>query len=172
MEALQNAAVISAETPVVLAAIPRNCLRDGVGLIEFTARCRVVQSTERCEADSRQPPVKRIARNPAYPRTARSRNVRYVRIQVGCRNMIVVVVHAENIRDTAFSIGPPRAGVEPLGVRSSRERGERVHDIARVARPVQSKINIVLRTPPASSPSAGPTGAYEERAGAWSDGLP
>src|SRR5258706_11093798 len=75
--------------------------------------------------------------------------------------MIVVVVHAKNVCDAAFSISPPRAGVKPLCSRSARERGERIHDAVRTARPVQSKIDIILRTP-ASAASTAPSAEQTE----------
>src|SRR5258708_26437255 len=76
--------------------------------------------------------------------------------------MIVVIVHAKNVCDPAFSIGPPRAGVESLRSRSSCQRRKWIHDIVRASRPVQPKINIVLRTPPtASSPTSASAPDYE-----------
>src|SRR5882762_37815 len=67
--------------------------------------------------------------------------------------MIVVVVHAENVCDVAFPVCPPCTGVEPLRVGSSGQRRKRIHDVARAARPVQPKIDIVLRTPSTSAAS-------------------
>ena len=83
--------------------------------------------------------------------------------------MIVVVVHAESVCDAALTVSPSCAGVEPLRSGSSRERGERIHDVARAARPVQPKIDVVLRAPP---PSATPAWAtYDEGARALSASL-
>ena len=121
MKALQNQAVVTSEAPIVFSAIPRNSLRDRVGLIQFAPRRRVIQPAERSEADSRESPVKGIIRNPADPGTTRSGNVQDVRIEVGRGNMIVVVVHAESVCHAALTVGPPRAGVEPLRSRSPRE---------------------------------------------------
>src|SRR5881296_1167259 len=111
MKALQNQAVVTSEAPIVFSAIPRNSLRDRVGLIQFAPRRRVIQPAERSEADSRESPVKGIIRNPADPGTTRSGNVQDVRIEVGRGNMIVVVVHAESVCHAALTVGPPRAGV-------------------------------------------------------------
>src|SRR5438093_11000561 len=170
MKALQNQAVVSSEAPIVFSAIPRNSLRDRVGLIQFAPRRRVIQPAERSEADSRESPVKGIIRNPADPRTTRSGNVQDVRIEVGRGNMIVVVVHAERVCHAALTVGPPRAGVEPLRSRSPRGGGERIDDIVRTARPVQSRIDVVLRATSASAASTTP--ACDDRAGTGSPGRP
>ena|SRR5438876_4980299 len=75
--------------------------------------------------------------------------------------MIVIVVHAENVRDSAFSIGPSGAGVQTLRSRSAREQRERIHNAVRAARPVQPKINVVLRT--SSSSTTATTSAAPKR---------
>src|SRR5260370_5473894 len=85
--------------------------------------------------------------------------------------MIVVIVHAKNVCDTTLSIGPPRAGVEALRSRSSRQRRKWVHDIVRAARPVQPEIDVGLRTPPSSSATSTPA-PDQERTGARPAGLP
>src|SRR5258708_39533826 len=87
--------------------------------------------------------------------------------------MIVVIVHAKNVCDTALSIGPPRTGVEALRSRSSRQRRKWVHDIVRAARPVQSEVNVVLRPPStASAPATCSSAPDQERTGARPAGLP
>src|SRR5260370_135174 len=69
--------------------------------------------------------------------------------------MIVVVIHAEYVGDAALPVGPPRAGVQALCSRSSCERRKWIHYMVRASRPVQPKINMVLRPPPtASSPTS------------------
>src|SRR5258706_15669820 len=83
--------------------------------------------------------------------------------------MIVVVVHAKNVCDAAFSISPPRAAVKPLCSRSARERGEGIHDVVRAARPVQSKINIILRTPASAASTAPSVEQTESGAAACAD---
>src|SRR6266481_9790248 len=77
--------------------------------------------------------------------------------------MIVVVVHAENVCDSAFPVGPPCAGVQPLRVCSSGQRRKRIHDVARAARPVQPEIDIVLRTPSASAATITSTASDDDR---------
>ncbi len=144
VETLQNAAVVSAETPVMFSPIPGNCLRNRVSLVQLTAWRRVVQSAKRRETDSRQPPVERIVRNPANPRAALPGNVRDVRIEIRRGNMVVVIVHPENVCNPALPIGPSPAGVQPLCSRFSRKRRNRIHDVARAARPVHSEIDVVL----------------------------
>src|SRR5260370_138487 len=132
------------ELPVLFAAMRGNCLRNGVSLVKLTAWRRVVQSAKRRETDSRHPPVERIVRNPANSRAALPGNVRDVRIEVGCRNVIVVIVHPENVCDPALPIGPSPAAVQPLCSRFSRKRRRRIHDVARAARPGHSEIDVVL----------------------------
>src|SRR5712692_5277743 len=77
--------------------------------------------------------------------------------------MIVVVVHAEDVCDAAFPVRPPCAGVEPLRVGPSGQRRKRIHDVARTARPVQPKIDVVLRTPSASAATTTPTPSDDDR---------
>src|SRR6202171_1416659 len=168
-ETLQDASVVSAETPVVFSVIPGNSLRDGVGLVKLTAGCRGAQPTKRGKTDAGYSPVKRVVRNPADPRAAWSGNVNDVRIEVGCRNMIVVIVHAKNVCDAAFPVGPPRAGVKPLRSRSAREQGEGIHDVVRTARPVQSKIDIILRTPASAASTASSAEQTESGAAACAE---
>src|SRR5438876_200349 len=54
-KAFENAAVVSAEPPVVLATVPRDGIGDRVGLIQCAARRRIAPSAKRREAQARQP---------------------------------------------------------------------------------------------------------------------
>src|SRR2546427_1371765 len=86
--------------------------------------------------------------------------------------MIVVIVHPENVCDAALPVSPPRAGVQALCSRSPCKRRKRIHDIVRTARPVQPKVDIVLRTPPPAAPATSTCAPDEEGTGARSANLP
>src|SRR5580692_8560723 len=114
MKTLKDAPIVAAESQVVLSTIPGNGVGEGVGLVEFTARHGVVQTTKRGEADSRQSPVKGVVRNAANACTARTSYILHVRIEVGRGDVIVVVVKTQNICGAAFAISPASGGVQPL----------------------------------------------------------
>src|SRR5258708_18583925 len=81
-ETLQDAAVVSAETPVVFSAIPRNCFRDGIGLVKFAAGGRVAPPPPPGGTDSREPPVKPNVPKPPHPPPPPSRHAHYLPINV------------------------------------------------------------------------------------------
>src|SRR5437773_7664739 len=143
-------------------AIPGNRLRDGVSLVQFAPGCRIVQPSKRREADSRQAPVEGIVRNPYNSRASGSRHVRRVRKQVRCKNVIVIVVYAKHVAHAPFAVHPTSAGVQPLRSRASGERREWIYQVVRTARPVQPKIDVVLRSPSSSTAST-PATPYGER---------
>ena len=68
--------------------------------------------------------------------------------------MIVVVINAQIVGDPSFAVNPPHAGIQSLGAVAACQRRKRIDNAARASRPVHTKIDIVLRTPPASAPSA------------------
>src|SRR5256884_5238321 len=53
MEALQNAAVVSAEAPIVLGVVPGNGVGKRVRLIELAARRRAIQAAKRDRKSTR-----------------------------------------------------------------------------------------------------------------------
>src|SRR6266851_5219098 len=62
-ETLQNAAIVRAKAPVVLGAIPRDGVRDGVSLVQLAAWRRIAQPSETRETEPRQSKVEWICRN-------------------------------------------------------------------------------------------------------------
>src|SRR4051794_24715391 len=66
--------------------------------------------------------------------------------------MIVVVVEPQRIRPPPISVGPSRRRIQPLRIRAPSQRRNRVHNIGRIARPVQPHVQIVLSTPPPAAP--------------------
>src|SRR5260370_33070377 len=103
-----------------------------------------------------------ILHYPINPTSPFSRHIRRARIQVRCQNMIVNVFHAKHVVHAHSAVHPTRAGVQPLRSRASGERREWIHQVVRTARPVQPKIDVVLRSPSASTTSTAAT-PYSER---------
>src|SRR6516162_11196858 len=162
MEAFEDAAVVSAEAPIVFCVVPRNGVGKRVGLIQFAACRRVRQAAKGCEADSRQPPGKRVRRNSGDARE--TSHVCYVRIKVCGRSMIVVVIHPQAVGQPPFAVNPTRTGVQTLRAVAASQGRKRIHNVARAARPVQPEIDIVVRAPGAPASSFHSTGSSENDA--------
>src|SRR6267378_5327139 len=144
LETLENAAIVSAKAPIVLAVIPVEGVGDGVGLIELAARRGIDEAAEGSETDSGQAKVKGIVGDTSDSRAAGAGDIGGVGIEIRCGNVIVVVGHAEIIGGAVFSVDPAGAGVQALRAGAAVKRWEWIHDVRGVARPVEAEIDIVL----------------------------
>src|SRR5713101_8853569 len=82
--------------------------------------------------------------------------------------MIVVVIHAEQVRCPATTVRPTGAGTQPLQTVPASQRRKRIDERGGTACPVHAEVDVILRTPP-PAPSAQTTRAadvHEARAAA------
>ena len=150
VKALQNPAIVASKTPVVFAVIPNNGVGHGIGLVEFAPRRRIAQAGKGRKVDSRNAPIKWICGDAANLREGG--DIRDGRIQIGRRNMVVVVVEAQVIRGAPFAVDPARIGVQALRAGSAGERRKWADDIAGRLRPAHAHIEVVLRPAPPPPP--------------------
>src|SRR5579859_610416 len=163
MKTLKNAAVVDAKAEIVLCMIPGNRVGDCIRLVEFAARRGIAKSAKRSEADPWQAPVERVCRNFPTGDAGESVDIRDAGIKIGRGDMIVVVVHAEIIRDAALAVNPSGAGVQALRAVAAGLRGKRIHDAVGAARPIQPEIDIVLRATATSATTSSEKGPSASR---------